>query len=226
MDLPPALQHLIDSALDPVHRDPQHAIGSEFISRLGQAGGSLVDSAQLRDLAHRRRATLTLRTAHQVLPLWQQEFPDRLLAAQLLRRTAPALGGGGDWESLRSDLARFWEQLDQLEEGSRIRQGEMFVGNPNLSPTLRAAQFAGGAIADGLEAIINIDGNWEAPGSANGWANACIVMASTAYAGGAPGQEGSDPQKRRVFWAWWLLAAIPAAWHAPLRPGDSEASLK
>ena len=40
--------------------------------------------------------------------------------------------------------------------------------------------------------------------------------AALAAAGGAPGEEGSDPERRRTFWRWYLSEAVPAAWATPL----------
>jgi hypothetical protein len=226
MNLPMELQHLIESAVHSMHENPQHDLGIEVINKLGQEVGSLVDSAHLQDLPHRRRCALILLTAEHILPLWQKEYSNIRMPERLLRGTVKALRGAGDWESLRYDLAEFWEQLHKVDEATRIRQGEVCLGNPDLNPTILSAQFAGGAIASGLEAIINIDDDLEAPGSANGCGNGCVLMAGTAYASGMAGQAGSDPEKRLEFWEWWLLEAIPAAWRYEPRRGANEPPLE
>ena len=143
--------------------------------------------------------TLEITSARKVLSVWESTFPSDDEPASLLDAAEAHLQGSGTGELSRDRLSRFKTDLD----------GKLALGEDFFASTYSgfAAWSAAGValLGDSREpgdSELDIDPElWDAS-----------FYASLAYCGGAVWEEGvGDRQKRREFWEWFLVEAIPLA---------------
>lgn len=150
-------------------------------------------------VGHRRRVALACATAEKVIPLWERHLYGDGRARRMVELARAYASGGSTEEAARDKIGRFMTELeDMLEE----------VGN---------VEYAGWAAVDAASVAAS-DEDLSDPDSdlddldvdVTSWSAG--YAASVAYANGAPGQPGSEVNRRREFWNWWLDEAVPAAY--------------
>jgi hypothetical protein len=155
------------------------------------------------DIGHVRRAKLSISCAERVLSIWNRVFCDEKGPEHILQSTQSYLQGEIDESELRAHIGSLWTALDNL-----MYEGDFLI---EINAGYAAASAASTAISDDKYDEANIDDStldedldpyeWDAG-----------YFASIAYAGGPPGADSSDSDKRREFWSWYLNNAVPNAW--------------
>jgi len=157
------------------------------------------------DDAHRRRTRLAIGTCEHVLPLWQQDLPEDHGPQEVLALAAGVLDGSATPEEARGRAGQLWGRTENLTQ---------LAGDPGrLSVGFACAKATEVAIRDEWFDPENLDPDRDDDGDLFDVDTA--FTAAMAAAGGPPWIEDSDPEARRAFWLWWLVAAGDAAAGAP-----------
>lgn len=140
--------------------------------------------------------------ARRALPVWQNAFPDNHQPEELLdkalREPQPS-GLADEWQQLKTDLDNLFEMGEDFFPG-------IYAG------------FACWAVVRDLigcqPAEPDVSGELEV--EPDSW-SPCF-FASLAESGGAVWEPVGDPVKRRDYWQWYLLDAIPSCLPANSSP--------
>lgn len=144
-------------------------------------------------------ALLRLETlcAHRVLPVWQRAFPDNIEPVRLTEQVRESPDAPG----LESMIGVFDTKLDEV-----LLLGEQYfpAASAGHAFSVLARDIAFGFVnePDDPEGEIHIDPlTW----------TVCFY-ASVAEAGGATWEPVGNVERRREFWRWYLLEAVPQAY--------------
>lgn len=206
MPLPTQLQQTIGWAYTAMLEHPRHELLPFYRRGIYNSIGPRSHTQ-----TRRVRTMLDLLTARRVLPLWQKERPNDPWAERLLATSEGVLLGKVTVEEARAEGDEAWNQWEAMdtdpeqpnyEDFSIHTFGAISAAIEALFAASRRCRFDGGLITN-QDTDANIDP----------WSSDTAKWASTAYAG-AVWESDSDPIKRKEFWEWWLLEAIPEAWQA------------
>lgn len=155
------------------------------------------------NIGRARRAILSISCAERVSLIWNSTFHDKKDPEKVLQAAQDYLQKKVDESDLRDQIGDLWTALDDL-----MYEGKFLV---EINAGYSAASAASCAISDEKYDEDKIDDStldedldpyeWDAG-----------YYASIAYAAGLPGDDASDPEKRREFWSWYLNDAVPNAW--------------
>jgi hypothetical protein len=203
--LPAAVEREIERAHSEMLNNPQHALKPFHRRGIYSAFGPLSDVR-----TRRVRTSLDLLTTKWVLPIWQVERPDDPWPDHLLRMTEGVLFGEISLEEARVEGDNAWNRLESLE------------ASEGLPEDISISHSALGVLETAIEALLEASGRYSfdsalissrhTDADIDPWTHDTVLCAVTAYAGGV-WDPASDPNKRKEFWEWWLLEAIPEAWH-------------
>jgi Immunity protein Imm5 len=148
-----------------------------------------------------RRARLAGDTVRHVLPLWQAVRPGDQDPAKLLEELEPVLAGKLDPTDVQRAAGMLWAHTDNLIVTTGP-EAPMHVGYA-ASKALQAA------LRDEPLDPPDTDPDQTDFGRDPRRLDTAFIAAG-AVAGGAPWDDGSDPEQRRQFWTWWLDRAAQA----------------
>ena len=133
--------------------------------------------------------------ARRAIPIWTAAFPDDTLPIDVMN----AALSEPDNEDLESELGELKTYLDNVFDYG----DDYFTANYAGSACWAVARDALGDVTE------EPDGDGELQIPPDEW-SPCF-FASIAEAGGAVWEDVADDAKRREFWRWYLLEALPAA---------------
>ena len=139
-----------------------------------------------------------------VLPLWENALPGDRTPHNALAQVRAVLDGEVPTHDLIDQYAVLWSHCDELALEREELQIVLLVGYGAAQVLSVAAEddvFDAGPVDT---AITDADVNPDEPDAA--------FCAAAAYADGTVWVQGSDREKRREFWEWWLNEAVPRAW--------------
>ena len=151
------------------------------------------------------RARLAIRTARQVLPIWQRSWPDDDLPDGLLARAEALLAGTGD--PRRAEHA--------AEAGMDALRRRCELPDAGFAwPAFFAGRAAVAAVWETLgrnpfRSVVPHDP--DTPDEAVPLDGLDTAGAAALAVAGASWERTFDPARRLAFWEWWLRQAIPAA---------------
>ena len=213
MSLPAELEAAIERAHAEMLQHPQHALLPFFRRCIYNALGSLADPG-----VRRTRILLDLLTARSVLPIWQKERPNDPWPTHLLAVAEGVLRGEVTQEDAGVAGDAAWNQLETLEADD-VQAGPEEANHSIL-----------GVVETAIEALLEASGRrsfdsipvavQDTDADIDPWSYDTVQCAVTTYAGGV-WDPTSDPMKRKEFWEWWLLKAIPEAWEKALQTDPS-----
>jgi hypothetical protein len=143
-----------------------------------------------------------------VLPIWNRNESMEPSPKDLLGTLEGVLRGSITVDAARDTAEQAWSQLEQLGNSPKMTNDE-FNHAFYAATTMVQALFEtiGMRSLDGLSLSATDTDDWLDP-----WSSDTAKWAAIAYAG-TTAEATSGSEKRREFWEWWLLEAIPAAWH-------------
>jgi hypothetical protein len=151
-----------------------------------------------------RRTRLTMLCTQHVLSIWDKDWLANKGPQQMLSTAEEYLRKQLDYDSAWERMNRFWGELDNSEIGDNVSISVGFAAANVVAAALNDEQFDPNDEEDAQFLDEDYDPyDWDAS-----------FYASIAYAGGAPGDENSDLQRRKEFWEWYLKEAVPTAWEA------------
>ena len=207
MDLPKDLRFLLDQR----HRAMDHDQHHRLLPIHRQSIYRALDAKNIWQ-QNQGRARLALVTARYVFPIWEQRWKEDNLMPQILATAEMFIEGTIPLQEARSIAFTGSTYLEDLGEG----------GLPSDSQL--SAFFAGDTIVCALYEVIGIrpfdklrldvtttDEDLDPYVSDSPqWAASAV----TDYLRNSP----EDIVKRQRLWTWWLLEAIPLAWHSSMSP--------
>jgi hypothetical protein len=210
MTIPSRLKQLIQEALESVHHHPQHDLNLGYRQAIWLALESEHDDIGIKNnLGYTRRALLAIFTVRHVLPIWCQAFPNDDTPQRILAMAEKVIHGKISKEiaELESDLVvKQIEQLGYNSDGMEFTVGYSAVAalNTAVSDENFDPEHIDYSISDNLD----VEGN------------DASFFAAAAYSNGPiwKTQSNSDSAKRREFWEWWLMQAVPLAWESIREP--------
>lgn len=200
------LDRLIEDALVAMHRHPTHdlILGYRYAIKatFGPRYYPLIASDESQ-AGHRKRTLLTIKTTQHVLPLWKSAFPNNDTPDLLLEKARQVLSGKYSREVAFQEVGEAWSYMDSFLFGlTETDQAVAIVGYASVK-----------AVAIAVEdepidaAYVNLDLTDE---EIDAYDHDGAFEACLAYAGGPPWRPESSSDKRREFWEWWLLEAVPS----------------
>ncbi len=196
MSPPETLQQTVHRVYQSMLSHPEHRVPPFDRQSIYQVLDSLSRCA---------RGWLALLTARHVLPIWEQVRLGDPMPAHLLDMTEAVLRGITETNIANQQVEKAWERLDKL--------GSDLTASSSSSP-LFAAQAAISAVKESIGefpfAGIQID-EFTGDEELDPWCTDTALWAAAAFAGRI-GDDTSDSAKRREFWEWWLMQALPTAW--------------
>jgi hypothetical protein len=215
MTLPDHVQSLIDEALIGIRADPQHHFS---LTRRLALYKAFVSPDQKPPSPNRFRGQLGVLTAKYVIPIWNQVLPiwknippeltdDNDLPQRLIWLAEGVLQGTMEIEAAWKEACDQWDAVGNI--------GDSFSAHQDNKPI--PIYFACDAALKALHESLNK----EFLGGRRGWekytddnlpdvGRDAASSAVVAYAGNRETEE-VDLNKRREFWEWWLLEAVPPA---------------
>lgn len=192
-----ALQEILNRSHAQMVQHPQHALLPIYRRQIYDI---LNNEPTTRGL--RVYEKLAILTAEYVLPLWQDAVLTDILPKLVLEAARQHLQGTLDLGSATQVAGNAWEKLERY-------------GQVSTAAISSQAFHAGQAAVEALFATLgrppfdNVQLNEDDTDAAlDPWCSDPALWAVTAYAGGVWDQQ-SDANKRREFWEWWLMEAIP-----------------
>jgi hypothetical protein len=184
---------------------PQHDVPisqvSVLINLLGEIGTDGLDSWG----QAKRQLYCEAFAVQQALPLWQEACPGNDAPALLLEEVINIISDDFD-EATSNSLA--YKQSRKLQSASPPPKWpitELFDAAAALLATAQwAAQFKT-PVAYKFDPVCT-DNSRVYPED-----RPCTYRVSIAYANGLAWKEGASKEKRREFWQWWIMEAIPEA---------------
>jgi hypothetical protein len=201
--LPEPLEEAIERASSTMLEDERHDLLPIYRRRIYTAIGPW-ENVQARQV----RIRLDLLSARYVLFIWQKYRPSDTWPEQLISVAEGVLAGTVDQvvAARKANEAQF-----QLDEALPTLVEELEVGEEEplgaLSAALVALRWAAGITAFDVIEIAEQETDREIDplfSDSAGWA--AIAYAKAAW------EPGSNSEKRKEFWQWWLKEAVPQAW--------------
>jgi immunity protein Imm5 of predicted polymorphic toxin system len=220
MTLPTAVQSVINRALGAMQTHPQHQLLPVYRLPIYQIIRSIYGTATPDPL----RARLGIATARRVLPLWHAAMPlyppddepgvdTNILPDYFLELAEQAWQANADLETIKQEVADYWYVVGNIEleifEWREETNGPLFYAFYALDTAYKALhETLGHELLGRLQ-------HWERHTDDTLPRFACDAASSAviALSGGGEDQSGPpiDVEKRRAFWEWWLLEALPIA---------------
>jgi hypothetical protein len=154
------------------------------------------------DEGRRARARLAVLAARHVLPIWERACPGDRLPHRLLELAEQAMAG----------------KLRPADADRELRAALPALDERTYRAADQAPIAAGYAAAHALTAAVSdeaFDPEHPDPDARDEDVDPLdhdsSHLAAIAAAGGPPWHAGSDVERRRQFWRWWLDDAVPAA---------------
>jgi hypothetical protein len=195
-----SLDEVIEKALTAVGRHPKHDLDLGYRHAIWANLESATDKTiQGKTVGARRRLLLAILSARKVLPLWEKVEPYDKTPHQCLAKAERSMFE--DIETLQDDYIAAISILDNLPY------------EPTLMAGYSAVKTLATAIWDERFNVNEIDYSLTNEDLDPDYTDSAL-FASCAYADGSIWEEGSNPNKRRRFWEWWLIEAVPKAWHS------------
>lgn len=218
MTAPEALRDVMALGLRQVREHPAHHLELGYRQLVWEALGPTLDRSQpYGGKGHHRRTVLDRQAAEHALPIWDAAWPkdmrsetvDDTAPREVLAMARQTLVGPGDDGAISTQILYLWTDYDEachIAADEHIEHSTPLVLLATIKALMRAwndMEFAPGRIAvsatDGHQGYHVTDAAYDA---------------SVAYAGGLPWDTEANHERRREFWDWWLLVALPAAWDA------------
>jgi len=140
----------------------------------------------IKGIGLKRRTKLARFCVQKVLALWDEVWPYDDGPRQMLITADQYLNGAIDYDVAWERKNTYWSKLDNLiYEGNHLT----IVNPQDPDENIRD---------ESLDPY-----QWDAS-----------LYASAAYAGGFAWEEQSNKLRRREFWQWYLIEAVPSAWEA------------
>ena len=200
------LSRMIEDALAAMRQHPQHdltlgyryAIKATFSPRYYPANASVKSR-----VGHQKRTLLAIKTVQHVLPLWERFFPENETPSLLLAQAHKVLKKEYSIEQAIKDVGEAWTYMDSFRVHlTRPAQAVAFVGCAAVVALTIAVE---DEPIDAPHVKLDLtDADVDAY-EGDGAFEACL-----AYTGGPPWHPESSAEKRREFWEWWLLQAVPS----------------
>jgi hypothetical protein len=231
MRLPVHLQQLISAAREQVLHHPEHHLlpvnRLPIYAALEPAAGQDVRIQLV-------RGRLAIATARYVFPIWQQALPimgdtkpaidwrdwvqryplTDALPEWMLQQAEAVLHDTVDIETVCEDSGDLWYVLsnfyDEIVEGYTDAPEEAWFA-------CKAAYQALSEVTGGLEPL-EIDPSLPPPVTDDDVENLDGAGAAMHAFAGVGLADPGRATRRRTFWEWWLMEAIPAAWDATQVP--------
>jgi hypothetical protein len=159
----------------------------------------------IKGIGLKRRTKLARLCVQKVLALWDEVWPYDDGPRQMLITADQYLNGAIDYDVAWERKNTYWSKLDNLiYEGNHLT-----IVNVGFAAVKVVTTALVDEIFDPQDPEENISDEsldpyqWDAS-----------LYASAAYAGGFAWEEQSDKLRRREFWQWYLIEAVPSAWEA------------
>lgn len=203
MTLPQSLSDRIATASEGLEGDKEGHLALPHRRRVWAALGPALrdENGRPHGAGHRRRTSLAVLCVRHVLPLWEAAYPNNDGPQRMLALAEQVLSGAAPPDASDRSRGQFWTEMDDL-----VYRDQLFIPAPvgyaavNAVTTAQVDEevegFDEGELDENLDAY-QLDASY---------------LASLAFASGAPGEQGSDPARRREFWRWYLREAVPAAY--------------
>lgn len=220
MTLPSALQSVIHRALDAMRTHSQHQLLPVYRLPIYQAIRGIYGTAT----PDRLRARLGIATARRVLPLWHAAMPfdppddesgveTNRLPDYFLELAEQACQANADLETIKYAVADYWYVVGNIGAEIFLRpeatNGPLFYACYALDTAYKALHETLGY------ELLGHSQQWERHTDDTLPRSVCDAASSAVIALSGGGEERSGPpvniEKRRAFWEWWLLEALPIA---------------
>lgn len=200
--VPTALHGAIEQAHHAMLQHPEHAVVPIQRQRIYRAIGSL-EVLRVNSV----RGWLAHITAQHVLPKWNRNMSIEPSAKDLLSTLEDVLRGSINVATARDTAEQAWSQLEQFGNSPQMTDDEFNVAFYATTTIVQALfETIGMCSLDDLSLSATDTDDWIDP-----WSSDTAKWAAIAYVGTRV-EATSGSEKRREFWEWWLLEAIPAAW--------------
>jgi len=217
--LPPVIQSVIGRALDTMRSHPQHQLLPVYRLPISQTLRTTYGIA----VSDPIRARLGLATARRVLPLWHAAMPvyppddepgvdPNRLPDYFLHLVEQAFQPNADLDIIKQEASDYWYVVGNIEEDIFEWRHET---NGPLFYAFYALDTAYLALHEtlGYELLGRLQ-HWEKHSDDTLPRFACDAASSAVIALSGGGYRSGPPinvEKRRAFWEWWLLEALPIA---------------
>jgi hypothetical protein len=200
--MPEELQQACDIGLDAMHNHPQCALLPYFRWTIYQALGPL-NTLQTRFM----RVRLALLSARKVQHVWQEEQPGDTQVQRLISLAQKVLR-----DEVLPEVGRAQAE-DASDRVAALAVESEEPGKTKVSIRAQSAMLAA------IEALFEASGTYtfctaynhegETDVDLDPWSSDAALYAAVALSG-AVWNVAQDHDKRREFWEWWLLEAIPS----------------
>lgn len=201
--LPQTLSDPVEAASEALRDDSEGHLALPLRRRVWAAMGPALrdENDRPHGAGHRRRTSLAVLCVRHVLPLWEAAYPDNDGPQRMLALAEQVLSGAAPPDAADRSRGQFWTDVESL-----VYEDQLFVPSyvgyaaVDAVTTAQVDEEVEGFDEGELDENLDAD-QWDAS-----------FFASLAFASGAPGEQGSDPARRREFWRWYLREAVPAAY--------------
>ncbi len=203
-EIPGEVRQWQDTACSEMLADPQHDIPVSQVSRLINLLGEIDTGDRGSWWQAKRQLYCEALAVQHVLPVWQDAHPGNDAPALLLGEVTKIISDDFD-EARSNNLA--YKQSRRVQPDSPVKWPltELFDAAALLLDLAQwGAEFKAPVVYKfdlGCK-----DNSRSYPGD---WP--CTYRASIAYAKGVAWKEGASKERRREFWRWWILEAVPEA---------------
>lgn len=200
MELPIRLQTLCDEAGSIIVNDSLHDLPAGYRQLVYRAFGEKTPQAHTKlAQGHHCRATLAILSARAVLPLWEHTHPRDERPHRILQAAEQVVQGKSiDMHTIHPLCFSTFDASTRADDVGLAATWALSAAthDSDLMPELAHQN-----INDSQLDVNQRD---------------TAFFAAIAFADGPPWFSTSDAQRRRTFWEWWLLEAVPMAWGSVL----------
>jgi hypothetical protein len=189
---------LVEKGMSLVHADTQHDLTLSFRCQLFSSFDEMMGG-----IGRRRRTKLATLAVEKVLPLWDSLFPADRTPQQALGLVEMVIAETISTQIVEKEMGRLWTRCDDLAWRHADKQYAVMVGYGAIQAVRESLSDRHFGCDEVSDESTDMDCDPYDCDSA--------FCAAVAYAGGAPWEEHSDPQKRLEFWTWWLTSAVRTA---------------
>lgn len=220
MLLPSAIHDHINTCLGAMRQHPEHHLPPHLRLALYRALDTTLHPPPTLNII---RGQLALRTAQFVLPIWQQvlpiwpdipdDWPDPNMRAQRLIATLEGLFTGvvtleQAWDEANDQCYALSNLYEEFTEYRSEYPESVTLAQYYACHTALLALFE--ALNQDLFARLPAQG-YPTDDTLTDQFCDCAASAARAYVSD-PNMRGGDIHRRRIFWEWWLMEAVPQAW--------------
>lgn len=186
-------------ALKAVEADPARRLRLGWRQKIWADFGPRATPGNYLSVPHRQRIELAVIGVRQVLPLWQQKYPDIDIPEVALSTVEAIIEAGGEVDASDA-FDELWGAVVHLSVERPF---------PEVAVGFAAVQALSTAMYDESFDADDLDPEREDGDDPESFDSA--FYAAIAAAHGQPGVPDSDLQLRLEFWKWWLTGAIETA---------------